>query len=679
MSIPAYTDPRPTCVMDTECYTNYWSIAFKCVNTGRTVHLCLKKDHPLDKVRIATIFKNWRVISFNGLGYDMPMIALAVSGASNGELKRASDDIIMADLKPWQFYEKYGVDLPAYLDHIDLMEVSPGSPQRPSLKMYAGRLHSKRMQDLPFAPDRVLSDDDIEQLDSYHINDLDVTRDKYFELKPQIDLRAQMSVQYGVDLRSKSDAQVAEAIIKTEIERMTKRRIYKPDIVPGGFRYTAPAWVQFQTPELQSILRRINNTPFMVKSNGVVELPEFLSEAGIQIGQGTYKMGIGGLHSTESSTVHLSDDEYVLLDNDVTSYYPSLILNNKMFLKHIGDAFLTVYRSIFDRRIAAKKAGDKTVAETLKIVLNSSFGKFGSPYSALYSPNLMIQTTVTGQLGLLMLIEEAELRGMQVVSANTDGFVTKVPRARYDEFQAVLLEWQWASSLNLEETRYRGLWSRDVNSYIAITEDGKVKTKGGFATGGPGLPGASGMKKNPVNEVCIDALIAFIKDGTPIRQTILACTDIRKFVTIRRVNGGCLDQDGELVGKVVRFYYAHGVTGTLKYKTSGNDVPKTEGAKPLMELPDEFPNNIDHEWYVRETTAMMQDIGLTAIDPALQGRKGFMLGRNADQKTFHHVKLPTGVALCGKKPESIRETWVESDGLPMGFRLCSKCVKAIDL
>jgi hypothetical protein len=317
-------------------------------------------------------------------------------------------------------------------------------------------------------------------------------------------------------------------------------------------------------------------------------------------------------------------------------------------------------------------------AETKKTVLNGSFGKFGSAYSTLYAPNLMIQTTVTGQLGLLMMIEELELRGMQVVSANTDGFVTKVPRSRYDEFRAVLTEWQWVSSLNLEETAYNGLWSRDVNNYLALTEDGKIKTKGAFATGGPGLPGASGMKKNPTNEICIEALIAYLKDNTPIEQTIRACTDIRKFVTIRRVNGGAM-KDGELVGKVVRFYYATDVSGPLTYKTTGNNVPKSEGAMPLMELPDSFPDNVDYSWYERETTAMMQDIGLTAYDPSLQDRRGLMLGRMDDQKTFHHVRLPSGVALCGKRPDSIRDRWDESEGVPMGFRLCSKCSREIGL
>jgi hypothetical protein len=674
-----YTDPRPTCVMDSECFVNYWSIAFRCVDTGRTKRFSMFNDSaPLDRKGIARIFKNWRVVTFNGIGYDMPMIALAMTGVSNGKLKQASDGIIQLDIRPWQFFELHELaPLPDYIDHIDLMEVSPGSPQKPSLKMYAGRLHSKRMQDLPFDVDHRLSPADVLVVEDYHNNDLDVTRDFFFELKAQVDIRCQISDQYRVDVRSKSDAQIAEAVIKAEIERETRSRVYRPDVKPTLFHYVAPEWVRFQTPQMQEVLTRILDTPFAVRGDGVVEMPAFLGEAKIILGSGAYQMGIGGLHSTESRVEYVSDDDEVLIDRDVTSYYPSLILMLMLYPKHLGKAFLKIYKSIFDRRLAAKKSGDKVTAETLKIVLNGLFGKFGSVYSVLYSPNLMIQTTVSGQLAILMLIEDLVLRGFLVVSANTDGFVTKVPRSRYGEFEAVVLDWQWATGLMTEETRYARLNARDVNSYCAITEDGKVKLKGALAKGGPGQAGASGMKKNPTTEICIDAVIAYLKDGTPLSETIYDCDDIRKFVTIRRVNGGAV-KDGELVGKVIRFYYARGVSGTLKYRTTGNDVPKTAGARPLMELPDELPDDIDYEWYVREATALLEDVGHRVVDPALAGRTGYMLAAMPDQVTFHNVALPSGVAACGKAPSSLREQWREHSG-DGKYRVCSKCRKALEL
>lgn len=691
MSIPPFSDPRPTAVFDTECFKNYWSIAFKPINVDKpTVRLRRTKSEPLDVKRLATIFKHWRVIGFNSNNYDMPMIALAAAGADNAKLKEASDAIIQQNIRPWEFYEIHGVNPPPFLDHIDLMEVSPGSPQKPSLKMYAGRLHSKTMKDLPFEIDRVLTRDDVPVLESYHDNDLDVTEDLARELMPQIELRATLSVQYGVDVRSKSDAQVAEAVIKAEIERALKRRIYKPEVKAHSFKYKAPVWVKFKTPVMQGMLQKIIETNFVV-TGGEVEMPPSLAEADIAIGKSIYRMGLGGLHSSESNVSHFTDDEFVLLDRDVTSYYPSIILNNNLFPPQFGETFLRVYRSILDRRVAAKIAGDKTVSETLKIVLNGSFGKFGSSYSTLYAPNLMIQTTLTGQLAILMLIEALELRGMEVVSANTDGFVTRVPRARRGEFDALVRKWEGISGLGTEETQYRSIHSSSVNSYMAFThrfdkasktwiedEVGEIKRKGALlGEGGPGRAGAFGMKKNPTNEVCIDALIAFLLKGTPFLTSIAACRDIRKFVTIRKVNGGCV-KDGEPVGKVVRWYYSNQVIGTLNYKKNGNAVPKTEGAQPIMTLPSEFPDDIDYAWYVREATALLAEVGMPALDPDLAHRKGVMWARTEDQKTFHLVRLPSGLGYCGKANDSLRDKWIEGFAAVNRAR-CKKCVEATGL
>ncbi|MNK62115.1 hypothetical protein D3C87_812840 [compost metagenome] len=44
-------------------------------------------------------------------------------------------------------------------------------------------------------------------------------------------------------------------------------------------------------------------------------------------------------------------------------------------------------------------------------------------------------------------------------------------------------------------------------------------------------------------------------------------------------------------------------------------------------------------------------------------------------KTYHTVNLPTCVAVCGKKPKSMRETWLEIEKPNREFRYCVKCVK----
>jgi hypothetical protein len=173
-----------------------------------------------------------------------------------------------------------------------------------------------------------------------------------------------------------------------------------------------------------------------------------------------------------------------------------------------------------------------------------------------------------------------------------------------------------------------------------------------------------------------DAVIAWLKDGTPVERTIRACSDIRRFVTIRRVKGGA-EKDGAYLGKAVRWYTAVCEKGTINYRLNGNNVPRSEGAMPCMQLPEEFPLDVDHEWYIREAYATLQDVGLDAVDPALRGRRGSVYGRLADQTTWHKVMLPSGEALCGRRPDSLREPWIEVASVPEGQRLCKKCDLAL--
>jgi len=676
-----YLESRPVVIADTECFRDYWSIGFKSPESGRTRLFEYYDGQPLDKRAISSIFRKSTVITFNGIKYDLPMILYAMTGATTEELKEASDELIQYGTPHWVFMERHNLSMPDFIDHIDLMSVSPGNPQMPSLKIYAGRLHSRKMQELPIEHDASIGPVERQVLQAYNVNDLDVTIDLYNDLRPQLELRTLMSKEYGVDLRSKSDAQIAEAVIKHEIERLTGTRLYKPEIRAGSFQYKVPPFIEFQTPALQAVLDEIRTLKFGIDHGGIVLMPDYLKDLKITIGESVYRMGIGGLHSSETRISHYSDDDFVLLDRDVTSYYPNIILGSGLYPKSIGPAFLKVYNSIYTSRIAAKRAGDKNTAESKKVQLNGCYGKLGSPYSVLYAPELMIQVTVTGQLAILMLIEQMELRGMHVVSANTDGFVTKVPRARRWQFSATCFDWELQTGFNLEETEYVSLNAANVNNYLALAKEGdkiKVKPKGTFTPSGPGLPGAAGQKKNPNMDICTDAVVAYLKDGTPIEETIEWCTDPRRFLVVRRVTGGAM-KDDDKIGKALRWYYSKDVQGGFVYAKNGNAVPESIGARLMMELVDRVPADLDFDYYIREAYAILQDLGVEVIDPKLRGRTGRIMARLPDAKNVHYVEASTGIALCGKTRDSIRDSWVEYEEVPDGHRVCSKCRKVGEL
>ncbi len=703
-----YLAKRSRLGTDTECFPNLWMIGFRDVETKRIVKLMRTEEQELDRDRLAKIIRNFRIYTFNGINYDIPMILLAMTGATCADLKSANDEIILGGLRYWEFYDKYELKPPNFLDHVDLMEVLPSAAQRASLKKYAGMMHSRRMREFEHDFNEPLSKSQIEDAYTYLDNDLEVTCDAVEEMTPQIEIRAHISIDIGLDVRSKSDAQVGEAIMRQRVEKRmgNGKKLWKPDIVPGAFKYEAPAYVQFQTPMMQDMLARLLRSQFMVKRDGYVQLPEIFGkkkaketsdpddidelEGGseIIIGGNVYKMGIGGLHSQEKRRSHYEDDDLILCDNDVRGYYPRLIIASKREPDNMRGHFQSVYIAIVEERDAAKAAGNKTKAEQGKITSNGLFGKAGSPYSIVYAPRLLIQTTVTGQLSLLMLIEECEMRGWRVVSANTDGFVTLVPRNERGMFRSVIFDWEVATGLSMEETFYKSIHSQSVNSYVAFkkeqnkdgTFNGKIdiKRKGKFAHSGRGLPAAFGLKKTPDCEISYDAAAQFLLDGTSIESTVRNCQDIRKFVSVRNVKGGA-EQDGVWIGKVVRYYYSVESSGPLTYVTNGNRVPKSDGAMPCMTLPDELPGDIDYEFYEREAYAILDDCGVDAIDPSLNGRTGTYFGRREDQKTVHLVDASTAVAICGVVRKSRRDPWIEMKSLPHDMRYCAKCRKSQEL
>lgn len=593
-----------TYIIDTECYKNYW--LFLAVNhkTGSSLEIELfGEDAKLSEEqakKIERLLLNHETVSFNGLNYDIPMICAAMDVWDCSKLHKLSTKIITSQKVTWQILREHKLNVPAYKYHIDIIELPIGQA---SLKIYGGRIHTKKMQDLPIDPNALIQDTERSLMRKYCRNDTQVTGELFDALRGQIDLRKEMTAQYGINLNSKSDAQIAEAIIKSELNKLTNET-YRPKQYDTTFtfNYRNPEIIQFKTQALCDIFDQLLYETFMLKDNGSVELPQWLSKP-ITIGKGSYQMGIGGLHSRENAQHIKANDGFYLGEQDVASYYPSIILQQKLFPESMGKPFLDLYRGIVKKRITAKHTGDKVTADTLKILLNGSFGKFGSKYSSLYSPQLLLQTTITGQLSLLMLIEELELNGIQVVSANTDGIVTYYHESQIPKLQDILFNWEITTSYTLEQTDYREIASRDVNNYIAVKLDGKTKCKGCF--------GEASLSKNPDGLIIYEAVAQFIANGTPIEKTVTDCNDIRKFVTVRRVTGGALFQ-GDYLGKAVRFYHSSSPSladMSLVYAKNGNKVPMSQGCRPLMNLPDTFPDDVDFYYYYTKANEVLKGVG----------------------------------------------------------------------
>lgn len=622
---------RDTLLLDIEVYHDFFYLGLKRVSDGlRRGYEMSSRNPDADQARIEVrkFLHQYQSVGFNSLGYDLPLIWFWLDGADNAQLKRASDRIIQGRVKWWDVEEMLGIRIPRKVkdQHIDLIEPQPNPFA--SLKIPNGRLHGTQMQDLPFDPHAVPTSEQMDILVDYCLHsDLDATHNLWTALQDAIQLRRDVSKQIGKNVMSKSDTQMGLAIIKQRYEERSGKKL------KGGYRnkagsaffYKAPEYIRFETPMLQDILERIQKHEFVVNDKGKVPLPTWLEDMEIVIGGTQYSMGIGGLHSTESNRAVRSSGSHALCDFDVGSYYPAIILNTGLYPDDMGPMFMDIYREIRDERMKAKRAKDKVTDKSLKIALNGCFGSLGSPFSFVYAPHLLISVTLTGQLALLLLIERMERAGFSVVSGNTDGIVVRIPRNRWAGLEGdrprsspladVVEQWEEDTGFGLEGTEYDAIFNQSVNSYFAITVDGGHKRKGPYANpwAKDDFDPRGQMMKNPQMTICSDAALAKIKHGTPVGETIRRCEDFTQFVTVIKSDGGATWND-EYLGKVVRYYWSTEGQPIYKAKAHPNTgvhpkVPKTEGSRECMRLPDVFPDDVDYDRYIEEAERILWEIG----------------------------------------------------------------------
>ena len=585
-------------VFDLEVYSNYFLATF-VYESGEVVEFEKFNNQDSGDLRaIGRDIQDHTLITFNGRRYDMPILSLAIQGHDNATLKEASDKVIKENYMWWHLEQHYNF-MTLDVDHIDIINLLP---LYESLKLYGARAGTARLQELPYDPASVIDPSMADFLRYYCRNDCQLTWELFVGLWPAIELREKMGQMYDMDLRSKSDAQIAEAVMISEYQNITGQRLIKPidaGSLPKEVEYTAPDWIKFDSLDLQSLLRNLNGQKYLLhEKNGKPLAPNWVKGLTVEIGGRKYAIGLGGLHAKNRHESYYSGSEGQLIDLDVTSYYPRIILNNGYAPPHMGEAFTRIYGSLVEQRLDAKWNNDTVAADALKITINGCYGKLGSRYSAVYAPELLLGVTFTGQLALLMLIEMMAYRGIQCVSANTDGITILSPDTKV--YASIVAEWENITGFNMEYTHYKSIHYRDVNNYFAVTDEDKLKTKGVFR--------APGLNKNPAAPIVFIAAMEYILYGLDIATGIKTCADIKQFLSVRTVRGGAR-KDDEYLGKAVRWYYSTETDTAIHYISNSNKVAKTDGAMPMMDLKPGIPEDLDYKWYIDESFKTVSEVG----------------------------------------------------------------------
>lgn len=626
-----------------------------CPEDNKHYKFWFDKPKDMDKLWAMMDDPNYTWVGFNSKNFDSVITAGIVGwDMTPHDIKHVVIPKIIEDrLQPFQIYRKGYHEMPqfdSFRRHIDLFNVAPGV--KTSLKVYMARMHAETLQDLPYHhDDEINTPAKRKVVEQYCGNDIAGTYELFTRLQEEIELRRHLSDEFDLDLMSKSDAQMAEAIFHRELN------LPKAKSPPKFVRYVLPKHIiKTNNKVLKELIEQSEAWDFEInQNNGSPVQPDWMKDGIVAINNGRYKFGLGGLHSTHDTQLYVhTDDEYEVSDFDAASYYPFTIVNCGFIPKMAGskgEKFIELYKSFLERRLDAKRIGNKKVANSLKILLNGTYGKLGSMYSRLYAPDLLLGVTITGQLNLLCLIDELEkIKGVTVLSANTDGIMVKFLRSVRAKVEAVFAKNSKRTGYEYEETPYRTVALRDVNNYIAITLDGKVK--------GKGIHADVDSKPDPLKThrsftICSTAALAYIKDGTPVEETIANCDDIRDFVSMANGDGqsggiqtvevamfddwveieprlwenhlgkqakrksrppayeGPVEGSETYLGRIVRWYISNDPKVPAIRTVKGlRQVPLTDGGRVCMQLPKKIPKDLNRQWYVDYAKKMLAEMGV---------------------------------------------------------------------
>ena len=459
--------------------------------------------------------------------------------------------------KKWKYQQ--------WFESFDLLTMLYSTQLRVGLKEMQVTMQYPNVQEFVYDWDIPLVESKFDEMIQYNINDVESTSELLVRCKKDIELRIAIEDEYGVRVLSKDGVNIGMKLITQKYLEKTGQTwwdikdLRSPmDKIP--LKDAILPFVKYDSPILKDMLDTLKKQTVSPGRKGY--------EYKFIFNNLRYTIGVGGIHSVNDPEIIIPKEDEYLIDCDVASLYPSMLIQHKFYPKHLGPEFLEIYSKIREERLEAKHNGDKVKNETLKFALNGLSGNLQNEHNFCYSPFAVMQIRVNGQLLLLMLAEKLVEIGCKIIQANTDGLFLICKKNKYEEYQKVCKEWEKLTKLELEEDRFEAMYQYAINDYIAVkegyhkTKDKKlIKTKGMFITEvllGKGL--------SP--KIIPEAIINYFVDNIPVEETIKSCRDIRKFLKAEKTGKQwTVEYNDKIQQRINRFYVSNNGYYLWKFKT----------------------------------------------------------------------------------------------------------------
>lgn len=602
-------------IYDIEVFSHDWIVIFHDLKTQE------KSIIHNDNYGIVRLIDHCPVLpvigGYNTKHYDQWILKAIYHGADNATVKELNDFIIDGE-NGWNFpflsYKK------APWINFDLMDDIPVFLR---LKEIEGNLGLDIEEcDVPFDIGRPLTDVELEKVIRYCAHDVDATaalfgeRADYLFSKIAVGTMAGLSEGESLHL---TNAKLTAAYLGASFRNWDDELVY--DI-----------------PDNLVIEKYTDIVAFFARGD-----PTFKSKLKTEIAGTPHTFGWGGVHGAVRCYQERSTPKRTILHVDVTSYYPSLMIQNGYLSRNAPDP--EEFKRVYEQRIAAKKSGDKGTANALKLVLNTTYGASNEKHNTLYDPRMAHAVCISGQLYLVDLIEKLEVvPTFRLIQSNTDGLIISCDNTNIPDLRKAISGWELRTGFSMGLDEIECIFQKDVNNYVMRDAKSEIEVKGAYVSNYAG-----GNFKNKSLVIVAKAIVAYLLDGIPVEDTINACREMWQFQIVCKA-GSTYDKVVHVspTGKDIDVQNVNRVYASIKKESGTLYKVKVEQSRrdKIANLPDHcFVDNrnhygismVDRQFYIKMAQKRINDY--IGVKPGKQKKE-----RKKHMPAAKKTEAPQGIA-----------------------------------
>jgi hypothetical protein len=591
--------------MDFEVFKNWWCVVY--CNADKTDMVVIRSDDLKYYDKILKMIYGSCLFGFNSKRYDNRILNAIISKCDARTVHAVSQAIIDDDesnpFNNYRYWNKF-----AFSDLYDDWRFG-------SLKEFESNTGMPIEECSVSFEKEHLTEEDKQEIIKYCIHDVMATCNLYDFRQSYIRSKLVLSDMFNIPLQT---------ALKSTNAKLAA-------IVMGAVKENRYYDKKFTTPEkVKGYLEK--NIPF-----DILEMFEYFTEDNKEaiLFENKIVFGIGGIHSVCSDMIFVQEDSDNLLINiDVTSYYPNLMILFGYISRNVENP--TLIKDLYDLRVELKRQSKEeeklngksekfylldSRQDALKLILNTMYGAMKKEYIALYDPSQASSLCYLGQLLLCGLANEIHTKlGAKIIQTNTDGILIKVSRKKESLLKEIVSNWEKMTGFTMEFDNILYFYQRDVNNYIEVTSKTKepLKLKGKWtnqAIPGRGMPNLNA----PITH---KAILEYYINNTPIDTTINSCNDIVEFCFTAKTGHNYsktyhyIKDEPRVANKVNRVVATTDKTyGTLKkYKKTEEGVDRLD---KIAEIPEncflmngslDMISHLDKNWYIEFAKGKIKEL-----------------------------------------------------------------------